>query len=132
MNKRLQLGMTAELKVAADLSARGFGIAWPSGHGLPFDLILIRPNGALERVQIKSARSDGRKLLVKCHSSSEWAYYSYGPDMVDWIAVWDETADSCYYLPIDEAGKSYVTLRLDHPRNGQKVGIRWAQDYTEI
>jgi hypothetical protein len=133
MNKRLQLAVTAEQKVAADLVSRGLGIAWPLGHSHPFDLILIRPHDAsLERIQVKSARSDGRTLLVKCHSSSEWVYYSYGPEMVDWIAVWDETTDTCYYLPIEEATKSYATLRLVEPRNGQKIGIRWARDYTEI
>jgi hypothetical protein len=132
MNEQLQLAVTAEMKVATDLIERGLGIAWPSGHGHPFDLILIRPDASLERVQVKHARSDGRTLLVKCHSSSEWVYYSYDPEMVDWIAAWDETTDTCYYLPIEEATKSYATLRLDETQNGQKVGIRWAKDYTEI
>jgi hypothetical protein len=133
MNKRLQLALIAEHKVAMDLMDRGYRVAWPAGHGQPFDLILIRPHDAsLERIQVKHARSNGSVVKVKCHSSSEWVYYSYTPEMVEWIAAWDETTDTCYYVPIDEAGKSTVTLRLNETRNGQKARIRWAKDYTEI
>lgn len=132
MNARLQLATAAEHKVAADLATRGLGVAWPTGHGHPFDLILIRPNAALERIQVKHSRSDGRTLKVKCASTSDWVQYSYRPEMVEWIAVWDETSDRCYYLPIGEANERQVNLRLVDTRNGQRVGIRWTRDYTEI
>ena len=129
---RLQLGNTAEHKVAADLAVRGLGVAWPTSHGHPFDLILIRPSSSLERVQVKHTRSDGSALKVRCDSRSEWVQYSYDPKMVDWIAVWDESTDCCYYLPIREANAHEVTLRLAEPLNGQRSGIRWAADYTDI
>jgi hypothetical protein len=54
------------------------------------------------------------------------------PEMVEWIAVWDETTDACYFLPIEEANTRQVTLRFTATRNGQKAGVRWAQDYTSI
>jgi PD-(D/E)XK nuclease superfamily protein len=44
-------GDLAELKVAADLRARGYKIAIPYGEDWDFDLIVCRREGALERVQ---------------------------------------------------------------------------------
>ncbi len=44
-------GDLAELKVATDLRARGYKIAFPYGEDWNFDLILSRENGALERVR---------------------------------------------------------------------------------
>jgi hypothetical protein len=44
-------GDIAELKVAAELRARGYKLAFPYGEDLDFDLILCREDGSLERVQ---------------------------------------------------------------------------------
>jgi hypothetical protein len=44
-------GDLPELKVAADLLARGYKIAFPYGEDWNFDLILCRDDETLERVQ---------------------------------------------------------------------------------
>jgi hypothetical protein len=125
-------GELGEAMVIADLVRRGFGVALPLGHSWPFDLVLIRPDGTLERVQVKYARSDGAVLPVKCASTSGWVQYSYHAGIVDWIAVWDSTTGDCFYLPIGEARHREVRLRLRPPRNGQRKGIRWADDYRNL
>ncbi len=55
----------------------------------------------------------------------------YTSATIDWIAVYDSTSASCYYLPADElgAGRSHLTLRLAPARNGQRIGIRNACEY---
>ncbi|MFO7548836.1 MAG: hypothetical protein R6X29_08240 [Acidimicrobiia bacterium] len=49
--------------------------------------------------------------------------------IADWIAVWDATTGDCFYLPIAEARHREVRLRMKPARNGQRTGIRWADDY---
>lgn len=132
MNTRLLRGSQAEHRVAFDLVRRGYGVAWPSSPGHPFDLVLIRPDHRLERVQVKCACSDGEVVAVKCASTSDWVQYSYSSDMVDWIAVWDETTDACYYLRADDAARREVRLRLTPPKNGQVEKVRWAADHRSI
>lgn len=132
MNSKLIRAVAAEHKVAADLAARGLGVAWPTGHGHPFDLILIRDEGTLERVQVKYTQSDGDTIKVKCASTSAWVQYSYTNEIVEWIAVWDETTDRCYYLPAEQANGRQVTLRLTAPQNRQVKGIRWARDFLAV
>jgi PD-(D/E)XK endonuclease len=90
-------------------------------------------------VQVKYAKSDGARLLVRCSSNSLTngkvrAIKRYTSETVDWIAVYEPTTDRCYYVGAGElgAGRRDLTLRLEAPRNCQVRHIRYAADYLEI
>lgn len=130
-------GNLAELKVAADLANRGCCISIPFGEDCDYDLVADF-EGILHRVQVKYTKSNGQIILMRCRSHSltkgkvrQTKYYT--AEMVDWIAVYDQTSDRCYYLPASElgSGKSYLHLRLVPTRNGQRIGIRNACDYAD-
>ena len=138
LNKKAK-GDLAELKVAADLRARGYRIAIPYGEDWDFDLILCRSDGALERVQVKYVRSDGCVIEVQCcsHSLTNGKVKftkRYTAAMIDWLAVWDAGLDRCFYVPASElgAGMNHLSLRLSPTRNNQVRGIRLAERYTSI
>lgn len=125
-------GELGEAMVLADLQRKGYAVAIPFGHDLPFDLILIRRDGfRLEKVQCKYTESDGRVLDVRCGSTSEWVRHTYDPTEVDWLAVFDATTDQCFYLHSSAwDGLARPRLRLQQAANGQVEGIRWAADHT--
>jgi hypothetical protein len=132
-------GDLAELKVAADLRARGYRIAIPYGEDWDFDLILCRDDGSFERVQVKYASSDGCVIEVQACSHSLTngkvkATKYYTAATIDWLAVWEPILDRCFYVPAGElgTGMNYLTLRLSPSRNGQVRGIRPAERYTTI
>ena len=132
-------GDLAELKIAADLRARGYRIAFPYGEDWDYDLILCRPNGSLERVQVKHGRSNGRVLTLWSSSNSLTkgkvkSVKRYTAEMIDWLAVWDCVLDRCFYLPAHElgGGMDCVTLRLAPALNNQRSGIRFAEQYGTI
>ncbi len=124
-------GEIGEAMVIADLRKRGFGVAIPFGHDVPFDLILYRKEtGGLERVQVKYTESDGKVIRVMNQSNSAWVSYRYTAADVDWLAVYDATTDCCYYIHSSECdGMSQLMLRLVPPANNQRRLIRWASDY---
>jgi PD-(D/E)XK endonuclease len=124
-------GEIGEAMVLADLHRKGYGVAIPFGHDLPFDLILIRKEtGELERVQCKYTVSDGRSLDVRCQSTSAWVAHTYGAHEVDWIAVFDVTTDRCYYVHSSIwAGLTRPRLRLVPAANGQRKKTRPAEAY---
>ena len=64
-----QKGDLAELKVAADLGERGYGIAWPHGEDCDFDLIAYRGD-ELHRVQVKYSGSGRSGVNIRCQSHS--------------------------------------------------------------
>jgi hypothetical protein len=131
-------GDLAELKVATDLRARGYKIAFPYGEDWDFDLILCRESGALERVQVKYARSDARVISVTARSHSltngKVKATKHYNEIIDWLAVWDATADRCYYIPAAElgAGMTEVSLRLVPTANSQVRRVRMASEYADI
>ena len=131
-------GNLAEVRVAADLMQRGYKIALPYGEDWDFDLILCR-DGRLERVQVKYTRSNGVVINVRCFSHSMTngqvrATKRYTAATIDWIAVFDQSSDRCYYIPAAHLGdgRNVLSLRLAATRNNQRTGIRLAADYTRI
>jgi hypothetical protein len=131
-------GDLAELKVAADLVARGCELSIPFGEDSDYDLIADY-QGRLHRVQVKFTKSDGRVIIVRTRSHSLTkgkirATKRYTTKTVDWIAVYDATTDRCYYVPswiLGVEGVSDPRLRLAPARNGQMLRIRRADDYVD-
>jgi PD-(D/E)XK endonuclease len=136
--ERKRKGNFAELKVATDLAARGCELSIPFGENCSYDLIADY-EGRLHRVQVKSAKSDGRVVCVKCYSHSLTggkvrSTKHYTAAMVDWVVVYDLTTDSCYYIPswiLGAEGRSQLMLRLTPTLNGQSLRIRPAEDYVD-
>jgi PD-(D/E)XK endonuclease len=132
-------GDLAELKVAADLRARGYKVALPYGEDWDFDLIVCRHGQRLERVQVKYACSNDGVIVVRSRSLSLTngkvrATKRYTARMIDWLAVWDAATDRCFYVPAAELGdgKNVLHLRLNATLNNQARGIRLAERYTAI
>jgi hypothetical protein len=128
-------GDFAELMVACDLLRRGYKLAFPYGEDWDYDLIFER-DGSLELVQVKYTRSDGEVVNVRCYSSSLTngkvrRKKRYTAALIDWLAVYDLTSDRCYYIPASQLGegRSHVSLRLRPAKNGQRAGVRFAEDY---
>jgi PD-(D/E)XK endonuclease len=130
-------GDLAELKVATDLIDRGCQISIPFGEDCDYDLIADK-GGELHRIQVKYTESDGSIVVVRCRSHSLTngkvrQVKQYTAKTIDWIAVYDRTSDRCYYCPASELGngRSHMSLRLTPALNGQRIGIRPAEDYLE-
>jgi Holliday junction resolvase-like predicted endonuclease len=132
-------GDLAELMVASDLRRKGYRIAFPYGEDWDYDLIVER-GARLERVQVKYAESDGAVIPVRCRSHSltngkVMRTKRYTAAMIDWIAVYDQTTERCYYVPaaeLGEAGRSLIHLRLAPTANHQVLRIRFAEDYLDF
>jgi hypothetical protein len=128
-------GDLAELKVAADLLERGYKIAIPYGEDWDFDLILER-NDALERVQVKHGHSNEGFIRVQCRSNSLTKgkvkrIKRYTARTIEWLAIYDSSGDTCYYIPAGElgSGRDELVLRVKPTRNGQHAGVRYANQY---
>ena len=137
MSSRKAKGDLAELKVACDLVERGYRIAIPFGEDADYDLVLLRGE-KIERVQVKYSTSKNGVVPVKCTSDSLTngkvrQTKRYTAKMIDWLAIYDSTTDRCFYINAAELGegKTMLHLRLVPTRNGQSLGIRYAEDYCD-
>ena len=131
-------GDLAELRIAGDLLARGYKVAFPYGEDWDYDLILCR-HAAMERVQVKYTDSNGEVVVVRCRSHSLTngkvrGIKQYTAETIDWLAVWDRATDRCFYVPAAElgAGMNMIHLRLVPTKNGQLRRTRLARNYETI
>jgi hypothetical protein len=131
-------GDLAELKVATDLRQRGHRVSIPFGEDCDYDLIADKGD-RLHRIQVKYAGSGDDIVIVRCQSASLTngkvrKRKSYTARSIDWIAVYHRYSGTCYYIKASElgAGRAALTLRRTPARNGQRLGIRFADDYREF
>ena len=125
-------GQAAELAVMAFAIDRGYRVSLPFCEDTPYDMIVDRA-GRLERVQCKYTESDGRVVLVRCRCTNNWVDTRYTAESIDWIATYDQTTKQCFFVPatmLGDEGRTVVHLRLSPSANGQRVGVRWAKDFT--
>ncbi len=125
-------GNAAEAAVLAALLAADIPALVPFGHGLAFDLVaMIPPDGHIIRIQVKSGRvRDGCVVFNACstdHGSGRQDYRG----RADCIAVHVPVLlPRLFVLPVDDCPSFAGRLRLEPPRNNQRRGIRFADDYT--
>jgi hypothetical protein len=117
--------------VLAELVKRGHRVLLPIGVNHRYDLALDLGEKFV-RVQCKTARIADGCVIFSCQSVRSNTRVAlcrdYRGDADLFIAYCPEN-DRVYAVPVDEAGRTRVYLRLDPPANNQKMGVRWATDY---
>ncbi|MBI4672199.1 MAG: hypothetical protein HY741_11100 [Chloroflexi bacterium] len=129
-------GSVAEAIVISDLTRKGYRIALPIGENVPFDLIAIRPDYGLVKIQIKYRKlSPNGTVSVKL--SSTWKNSAitrvvrYNLDVIDYFAVYCPEANAVAYVPSAELKKHKVfALRINPSRNNQASHVRAFETYS--
>ena len=130
-------GDYAELKIAGEAFKRGYKVSFPFGHDSHYDLIVDR-NNILERVQVKCIHSDGKLLKIPGRSigkeNGKSVRRNYTPDTIEWLSVFDEFDEECYFIPssiLGTKGKDYISLRIAPTKNNQTKNVLWAKDFKD-
>ena len=111
----------------------------PWGENSRYDLI-VDTGERLFRVPCKTASLCGSKS----YASTCLRFHAYSHKITggkfrgresyrgkaDLFAAYAPTTGSIYILPVDEVPETDVWLRLEPVRNGQKTGVRMAEDCT--
>jgi prevent-host-death family protein len=132
MNPNLR-GVIAESAIAAEAAALGFEVYAPM-FGAPRCDLILGLESKLIRVQCKSATRDGDVVRVRAitnrRTSDGYLRGTYSADEVDVIAAYCPEFKQSFAVPIENFGDSgTIQLRLSEPRNGQKAGLHFAEDY---
>jgi hypothetical protein len=128
-----QKGAIAETAIAHAAVKLGIDVYRPVVEGGRYDLI-FGVGACLLRIQCKWAGRRGSVVAVRCSTCRRTAdgllHRTYKAGEIDAIAAYCAETERCYLLPSAlVAGRRELSLRLDPTRNGQKVGIRWADDF---
>jgi hypothetical protein len=127
-----QKGAIAEAAITLEALKLGVEVYRPVAQGGRFDMILL-VGRRLVRVQCKWATRHGELVLVRCYSNRRartgLVRRLYTAQEIDAFAACCLELDRCFFMPIERFPTHEIRLRLSAPRNNQRRGINWADDY---
>lgn len=122
------------LAAKLDLFKKGWVVCNPETEHAPFDLVIWK-DGVIKTVQVKYREAAKGYLTV--NFSSSWAdkqgthVVPVNLDYIDLYCVYCPDTEKCYYFDPEDFNRS-ATLRIDLPKNNQKLNIKMASDYLEV
>lgn len=127
-------GAQTELNCLAYLHGLGYDVSVPWGDNARYDLVLD-VNHKLYKLQCKTSSlvDESQEGVYKFSCQSVYMNtqgtrtVSYNEQDVDFFCTFIE--GKCYLVPLAETSKREKVMRFVPPRNGQKVGITFAQEY---
>jgi hypothetical protein len=123
-------GNAAEAAVLQAFAAAGVSVLVPFGSGLSFDLAVVMPGGSILRVQVKCGRVRKGCVEFKAASTDHGRGRLNYRGRADVLAVHVASISRVFIVPVDECPVHAGFLRLDAPRNNQRRGVRFAEDYA--
>jgi PD-(D/E)XK endonuclease len=127
-------GDRSTLAIMLALTDAGYELLVPFGENTRYDLV-IDDGARLARVQCKTGRlRNGAVIFGACssyahHPNPKMVTRSY-LGQIDYFAVFCPETGSSYLIPIEDAPvRRSGSLRVEPPRNSQRVGVRFAADY---
>lgn len=125
MNAR-DTGEVAEMECQLALKRGGWTILKPFGHEQAYDFVAEK-NGEFKRVQSKNGRLDGGSIDVTvCTHGSSGGVRTYSSDEIDSFGVYCPETDSVYLVPVEEAPKKNMRLRVEE---SSSHNVRMARKY---
>lgn len=126
-----QKGNLTELQCLVAFSKLGLTVSIPYGDHARYDFVLDIDN-KLYKIQCKtSSKQDEGLYQFSCRSTaanhSRAANRTYTEDEIDFFATIIES--KCYLVPVQETSSHSKMMRFVPPKNGQKVGITYANQY---
>ena len=127
------IGDITELEILAYITKLGYQVSVPFGDRAKYDQVWDI-EGNLIRVQVKTAKlhKSGDYLIICCKSTTrrkgKSVSVSYTKKDIDFLATFYD--DKCFLISVNDLPSKQKILRLNKPRNNQKVDIAWADDYV--
>lgn len=126
-----QSGSLGELKVAADLIARGYAVFTELGDLSKVDLIVLVGNQPV-KLQVKARTSKHGRVEVSKRKSGPNYQFVYQEGEVDVFAIYVIDIDRKYVSASEFLKGTTFSIRVDPARNGQQKKVRAWQAYTDF
>jgi hypothetical protein len=127
----VEVGQRTEAIVLAELVKRGYRVLVPFGVNHRYDFVIDADDGFI-RVQCKTGRLRAGRVVFSTKSVQSNTRRSIRRDYAgeaDVFLVNCPQTGRTYAVPVEEAPKGYMCLRVEPARNNQAQHIRWAKDY---
>jgi PD-(D/E)XK endonuclease len=125
-------GNIGEAFVIQEALKKGYQISIPFSHNSRYDLVLEK-NDALLKVQVKYIKNIKGVLRVPLRCSKAYKPRTYEKNDFDILIVYspDLNKTFCIDYEVLKDNTTYLVLRLEKSKNGQKKNILWAKDFED-
>lgn len=131
----VEIGDIGELKAQLLFAQQGAIVSRPLTTNSRYDLI-VDIQGHLYKVQVKTTAkiNDGKMIFATKTTNyvkGNWKSVPYTLEEVDIFFLYCIENDWCgLYIPNKENPMSQIIIRVVPPRNNQKTGIHFAEDFS--
>lgn len=121
-------------KAYCDLVEKGYMVLLPSTEHAPFDLAAYDGENFV-RIQVKFRRAVNGAVQIRMENW--WADKNgshrqpVDKGQVDVFCVYCPDTDKCYYLKPENV-KTYLSIRLEPPKNNQLKNINLAENFIRV
>lgn len=124
------IGERSEAVILARLLLRGEVVLQPFGDNQRYDLVVDR-GGQFLRIQCKTGRIiNGAVEFQSCSNAGGYSKRDY-LGQIEMFAVYCQSNDSVYLVPVEDAATRATRLRIDPPINNSAIStVRWADEYV--
>jgi hypothetical protein len=123
-------GAVAEAAVRLALLECGLRVLQPIGDDHPYDLVVHAPDDRFLRIQVKHGRLRGGCVVGNACSTDHGRGRESYVGRADVLAIYAAELKATYMVPVREAPRFAVSLRVQPARNGQTRGVRQADDFA--
>ena len=127
-----QKGNLTELQCLTAFIQQGCTVSIPYGDCARYDF-LVDIDGIIIKVQCKTSHMSNTQdgIVFSCRSTEPASLSGtknrrYSKEQIDYFCTY--WYNQCYLIPVEECSVE-KKLRFIPPKNGQKVGISFAEDY---
>ncbi|SDK44911.1 group I intron-associated PD-(D/E)XK endonuclease [Natronorubrum texcoconense] len=125
-------GQATEAIVRAAFAVCDVPVLVPAADDEPYDLV-VEVGGRFHRIQCKTAyRKTAGTVAFEtvCTRQRRERYDRRGADgRAEYFAVYDPINDNRYLIPVSDAASGTMEIRFRAPKNGQRDGLNWAEEY---
>jgi PD-(D/E)XK endonuclease len=127
----VEVGQRTEAVILGELVRRGYRVLVPFGVNHRYDFVIDQGDRFI-RAQCKTGRIENGAIRFLTKSvqanSQKWQTRGYLGDADIFLVHCPENRRT-YAIPVEEATRTRLYLRVRPTRNNQARGIRWAKDY---
>ena len=135
-----RMGDVSEAAIITSLLQAGYVVLTPYGKQHRYDLVIEDADEQFWRIQCKTAWVEQDSASIGFNvASSHYSYTNsknigvhkrqYYRGQIEYFAVYCETLDKVYLIPVADVGIAHARLRLTPTKNNQEKNVRWAKDY---
>lgn len=125
-------GQATEALLTAAFAVRDVPVLTPTFDNEPYDFA-IEVDNSFYKLQAKAAyqHTEGtvRFETVSTRTRSDGYDRTGYDDLIDHFVVYNPVLDEVYLVPIEEAAAGKMEIEFAEPKNNQRAGINWHEDY---